>query len=159
MCGLGSRWFFTLLFLDGEKKYSRNLTLRSKFFDVPRTNLAGSGSSCYDDPHSDVIKRTRLRIGKVICEFVSYNIPTFLLLPLKGFVFMFLLPIFRSYFQKTRLGLSLHFKPNLQSIVCILYLQEIWPLSTRLIPNFSVSPGFPIRRSTTASFQTDLSFV
>ena len=47
MCGLGSRWFFTLLFLDGEKKYSRNLTLRSKFFDVPRTNLAGSGSSCH----------------------------------------------------------------------------------------------------------------
>ena len=33
------------MFLDGEKKYSRNLTLRSKFFDVPRTNLAGSGSS------------------------------------------------------------------------------------------------------------------
>ena len=34
------------MFLDGEKKYSRSLTLRSKFFDVPRTNLAGSGSSC-----------------------------------------------------------------------------------------------------------------
>ena len=114
---------------------------------------------CYDDIHSDVIKRTRLRIGKVICEFVSYNIPAFWLLPLKGFVFMFLMPVFRSYFQKTRLGLSLHFKPNLQSAVRILYRQELWPLSTRLIPNFSVSPGFPFRRSTTASFQTDLSFV
>ena len=47
MCGLESRWFFTLSFLDGEKKYFRNLTLRSKFFDVPRTNLAGSGSSVF----------------------------------------------------------------------------------------------------------------
>ena len=44
-CGLGSRCFFTPSFLDCEKKYSRNLTLRSKFFDGPRKNLAGSGSS------------------------------------------------------------------------------------------------------------------
>ena len=82
---------------------------------------------CYDDPHSDVIKWTRLRIGKVICEFVSFNIPTFWLLPLKGFVFMFLLPIFRSYMEKTRLGLSLYFKATLQSAVCILYWQKLDP--------------------------------
>ena len=44
MCDLGSRFFFTLLFLDWEKKYSRNLTLTPKFFEVPLKNLASSGS-------------------------------------------------------------------------------------------------------------------
>ena len=45
MCGLGSRGSFTPTFLVSRRKYSRNLPLRSKFFDVPRKNLAGSGSS------------------------------------------------------------------------------------------------------------------
>ena len=70
MCGLGSRWFFTLLFLDGEKKYSRNLTLRSKFFDVPRTNLAGSGSSWN---HHQTQNWKRCEQTKENRKEVSYN--------------------------------------------------------------------------------------
>ena len=47
-CVVWDHAVFSHFFLDWEKKYSRNLTLRSKFFDVPRKNLAGSGSSCYN---------------------------------------------------------------------------------------------------------------
>ena len=35
--------------------------------------------------------RTDLRIGEVIYEFVSYNIPSFWLISLNGFDFIFLL--------------------------------------------------------------------
>ena len=39
-------WFgITLIFHTFVPGRGENLTLRSKFFDVPRTNLAGSGSS------------------------------------------------------------------------------------------------------------------
>ena len=64
MCGLGSRGSFTHSFLVSRRKYSRNLPLRSKFFDVPRKNLAGSGSSY-------VYGLNVLRVGEVYMAMTS----------------------------------------------------------------------------------------
>ena len=58
-----------------------------------------------------------------------YNIPTFWLFPLNGLDFIFFLPKHTSRIENiSRIkrcdnsGLSLHFKPKLQSVVCIFLL-------------------------------------
>ena len=74
---------------------------------------------------------TDLRIGVVIYKFVSYNIPTFWLFALNGFNYRSYIENISHVKQCDNLGLSLHFvpslhfKPNLQSAVCILYLLTV----------------------------------
>ena len=88
------------------------------------------------DSRGVLVKHTDLRIGEVIYEIISQNIPPFGIFPVKGIDFLFFTPVYRPYTELHRASndasieasvcilnpvCSPHFKPNLQSTVCSLH--------------------------------------